>query len=226
MTTTYTFNLRNLQQDSVKMWLFLAAPEFSEDPGKVYQNSTTFLSVPLYDPNDTQIFKANVQYLLQATQQSEPIKVGNQVISGAKQEADLNKGYIATYSSELGGAPNIATGRTERPPESTNMVVETNPFTPVQDYYNALTFGLITNQGMTGVTWVPKPNLDYEITPTLTFYIAVGGYQKFKLAKIDATSVDNAVIESGPGGNFDQFNNTWVTYTTSGEWTLDKQAWS
>ncbi|MEH2461296.1 hypothetical protein [Nostoc sp.] len=226
MTTTYTFNLRNLEQDPVTMWLFLAAPAFSEKPENVYQNSSTFLSVPSYNPNKSQIFKANVQYLLQTAQQSVPVKVGNQVISTAKQEADLNTGYIATYDSKKGGSPDIATGSTKRPPKATDMVVETNKFTPVQDYYNALTFGVITNDGMTGVTWVPRPNLDYAITPTLTFYIAVGSYEANKLAQIDATSVENAVIKSGYGGNFDQFNNTWVTYNTDGTWTVDKQAWS
>lgn len=225
MTTTYTFNLRNLQQDPVTMWLFLAAPIFSENPGDVYQNSNTFLSVPFYNPNDSQIFKANVQYVLEAAQQSQPVKLGNQVISTAKQDADLNTGYTATYSSEQGGFPTITEGST-KVPQSTNMVVETNKFTPVQDYYNALTFGVTTTQGLTGVTWEPKPNIDYKITPTLTFYIAIGSYQANELAQIDATSVDNAVIKSGFGGNFDQFNNTWVTYNIDGTWAVNEKAWS
>jgi hypothetical protein len=226
MTTTYTFNLRNLEKDPVTMWLFLAAPTFSENPAKVYQNSSTFLSVPSYNPNQSQTFEAYVQYRLGAVQQSQPVQIGNRVISRSKQEAILNTGYGATYSSEKGGYPEVNPAETKRRPEPTNIVVETNKFTPVQDYYNALTFGVTTSEGMTGVTWEPKPNLDYAITPTLTFYIAVGSYQQNQLAQIDATSADNALIKSGYGGNFDEFNNTWVTYKTDGTWTVDNKAWS
>jgi len=226
MTTTYTFNLRNLQQDPVTMWLFLAAPSFAVDPADVYQNSNTFLQVPSYNPNNSQIFQANVQYFLQAAQQSAPVQIGTQVISQANQDANLNNGYQVTYSSVKGGFPTIKPGSTERTPTDDNMVAETNKFLPVENYYNSLTFGVVTTTGITGVTWEPKPNLDYAITPTLTFYIAVGGYQSNILAQIDATGVDNAVIKSGFTGNFDQFGNTWVTYNIDGTWTVDKKAWT
>lgn len=228
MTDTYTFHLRNLQQHDKSMYLFLAPPMFAQDPENVYQNSSTFLSVPLYNPDKSQTFKATVQYLLQVAQQSEPVKIGNQVISTAQVNANLGKGYQVTYSSDQGGAPDIVQGTTQRPPapDKTNMVAETNGFTPVQNYYNSLTFGVVTNTGMTGVTWEPDNSTDYTITPTLTFYIAVGSYKPSALAQIDATSVYTAVIESGYGGNFDQFGNTWVTYKLDGTWDVEATPWT
>lgn len=226
MTTSYTFNLRNLEQGSVTMYLFLAAPEFSEAPEHIYQNSSTFLEVPLYKSNQTEKVVANVQYQLQVEQQTIPIKIGSQVMSSATQNAEVNTGYIATYSNELGGAPSLDDGKTNRPPEPQDMVVQTNPFSDVEGYYNALTFGVTTDRGMTGVTWVPKPNMDYAITPTLTFYIAVGSFQENELATIDATGAENAVVRSGHDGKFDQHGNTWVTYNSDGTWSVDNQAWS
>ncbi|NEQ77873.1 MAG: hypothetical protein F6K23_35570 [Okeania sp. SIO2C9] len=223
--TSYTFNLRNLQTDPVEMWLFLDSPKFSQDPGEIYQNSNTFLNIPPYEPEETQKFVAHVQYKLEATQQNEPIYLGTKIESDFSKEVDLNKGYLVEYSSEKGGYPTIEQHNTSRIPKSQNLIAQTNIFEPVEDYYNALTFGVTTTEGTTGVTWEPRPNIDYAITPTLTFYIATGGYSENVLAQIDATSVDTATIKTGYGGDFNSFNNVWVTYNEDGTWTVENTAW-
>lgn len=225
-STAYTINVRNLETDPVNMWLFLSAPEYSTTPKDVYKNSTTNLIVPEYNPQRTQKMIAKVQYNLQATQQSEPVQVGNQVISDYTEDVELNEGYCVDYSSEKGGFPTIEGCTTSQEPQTTNLVAQTNKFTPVQDYYNAMTFGIVTNTGTTGVTWVPRPNINYGITPTLTFFMGTGDYEKNELAEIDETSGDFAKMETGPGGNFDEFNNTWVTYNVDGTWTVDKKKWT
>ncbi len=225
MSTTYTINVRNLQQDPVTMWLFLAAPKYSTNPSQVFQNSTTFLQVPTYNPNSHQIFKASVQYLLEAGQQTVPVEIGNQIISNTTIDASLDTGYLANYSSQMGGFPSLSAGSTTVPPAADNMVVQTNTFTPVQSYYNSMTFGVQTSSGMTGVTWTPSPNIDYAITPTLTFYVAVGSYASNVLAEIDATSATNAVLKTGYGGSFNQFNNSWVTYEVDGTWQVQDKEW-
>ncbi|NEQ35968.1 MAG: hypothetical protein F6K40_06585 [Okeania sp. SIO3I5] len=223
--TSYTFNLRNLERNPVEMWLFLDSPQFSQDPGEIFQNSNTFLEIPPYTPEETQKFVAHVQYKLEATQQNEPVGLDTYITSDFSKEVDLKNGYLVEYSSDKGGYPTIEDYNTSRQPTSKNLIAQTNKFEPVPDYYNALTFGVTTTEGTTGVTWEPEPNIDYTITPTLTFYIATGEYQENVLAQIDATSAENAKITTGYGGDFNNFNNVWVTYNQDGTWTVENQPW-
>jgi hypothetical protein len=227
MSTTYTFNVRNLEQSPATMWLFLDTPVIpSQNLSKIFQNSDTSLEVPHYNGHGQQVFKATVQYQLDVGQQTQPVALGNQIISKDTIDASLDTGYLAHYSGKKGGFPSLTAGSTSNPPAATNMVVQTNPFVPVQHYHNSLTFGLRTEQGTTGVTWEPLPNFDYTITPTLTFYIAVGNYVSNVLAQVGGSGATNAALKTGPGGSFNQFNNTWVTYTTTGQWEVQSQEWT
>ncbi|NET55440.1 MAG: hypothetical protein F6K47_04385 [Symploca sp. SIO2E6] len=225
-TTEYTFNLRNLQANPVTMWLFLEAPQFSTPPQNVFQNSDTFLQVTPYDPTRTQKFESFVQYSMGVGAQTDPVVVGNVAKSSQTISAELNKGYLATYGSSQGDAPGIVPGKTRATPTETNLVVDTNVFSPVQNWNNSMTFGVKTSSGSTGVTWVPNPNFEYVITPILTFFVAVGNYSVNKLAQIQAGSLTNAVLKTGPGGDFDQFNNTYITYEQDGTWSTQKTPWS
>jgi hypothetical protein len=196
MPTNYTIYLVNNSVSTQTFWAFLAPPVVTQSP-TLFANSNTSLQIPGLSTN-LNSFTIPVQYVVGAGASNNAVGLNTVITSNATRNTDLNQGWQVTYATVPPNAGPIMPATASGTSGPTSIGMTTNPFdqqiNQANNWHENMTFGIRTSSGSMGVTWTPNPSTVYTITPTLTFYIAVGSFMSNQLASISAISTGTQAL--------------------------------
>lgn len=217
MATDYTINLVNSTLVPQTFWCFLAPPQELNTPA-VFGNSTTFLIVNPNEQQNVNNFVVPLQYQVAAGASNNAVGLGTVIESFSTRNANLGDVWDATYNGPEEG-PNL----TLATPGSGGAIITIvdNTFNPGinqgQNWYANQSFGIQSSSGFIGLTWDPQPGQATVITPSFTFYVALGSYSASTLAEIDTYSTNSAAISLE---DFASDNQVWVERQVDGSWSV------
>ncbi|MEM9293448.1 MAG: hypothetical protein AAGD01_17325 [Acidobacteriota bacterium] len=215
----YTIYLQNESESTQVFWFFLERPEELISDPLVYANSDIHLAVSPHSPSvDT--FTVPVQYLVGAGAGNNAVGLDVRIDSTIIEKAHLGEEFSAVYADvPPNQGPTLS--RTGTGAGENSLSISSNPFDQANNeangWYSNMSFGIQTAQGFAGMTWSPNPNQRRTLTPTLTFYVAVGEFGQNRLASWTTVSIDSA--ELVVPRDFAQRKAT-VTYTSRGQWVV------
>ncbi|MEM9916549.1 MAG: hypothetical protein AAF990_00555 [Bacteroidota bacterium] len=218
MATKYKIYLVNLQASSKKFWCFLDQP-IQDLSGEVYANSSAFLTVPPFNPAQTNSFTIPLQYKVAVGASNKAVKLNTLVQSDMIFSTDLEKKWKATYTQDGHNVgPVLASDGSAG---LKTVVMDTNQYDkskePINSWYGSMTFGIESENGFIGQTWSPDPLSQYTIVPKVNFYVATGNFQSSRLADINEISLNSANITAQ---SFDFGNECTVTLNSDGSWDV------
>ncbi len=217
MPTNYTIYLVNKSVNSQQFWAFLAPPVVTSGP-ELFANSNTSLQIPGLSSN-LNSFTIPVQYIVGVGASNNAVGLNTVITSNATRNTELGQGWAVTYATvppnqgpDLSGAALSS---------ATSITMTSNAFNQqtnqANSWYESMTFGVKTQSGSLGITWVPDPSKEYIITPTLTFYIAVGNFSSNQLASIAAISTGSQALSTP--SSFDALGRCTVVYSATGQFS-------
>ncbi|WKZ93937.1 hypothetical protein P0E69_08695 [Chimaeribacter arupi] len=219
MPTEYVIHIQNQQNEKEKFWCFLSKPEAEYD-ADVFANSSTYLTVPLFTGNQDNYFTVPLQYIVSAQASSRVVGLKTKITSSNYEEADLGQSWDFELFTDNEG-PVITEG--EPIDDNTQLLMRTNKYNkneePLNNWYNSLTFGIKTENGFMGVTWSPKADQQYYVTPNFEFYISTGRFSENTLADITNIAASSATVTLK---DFDGNRECTVVRTPNGEWEVHK----
>jgi hypothetical protein len=219
MADNYTIYLVNKSATTQLFWCFLQQPvELAGQPG-VFANSAASLAVPSNSPAQN-FFTIPAQFVVGAGASNNAVGLNVKVTSAITLDADLTDQYSAVYANvppNMG--PTLTLSGTEASP--TQISIQSNGFNQGgnenQGWFSNMSFGVNTAAGFMGMTWSPSPAQTTTLTPTLSFYVAVGSYGVNTLAGY--TAISNTSAKLTTPGSF-SLNAATVTYTATGGWQV------
>jgi hypothetical protein len=219
MADNYTIYLVNQSTTTQLFWCFLQQPvELAGQPG-VFANSAASLAVASNSPAQN-FFTIPAQFVVGAGASNNAVGLNVKVTSSITLNAGLTDQYSAVYANvppNLG--PTLTQSGTGASP--TQISIASNGFNQgsneSQGWFSNMSFGVNTAAGFMGMTWSPSPAQTTTLTPTLSFYVAVGSYSANTLAEY--TTFSNTAAQLTTPGSF-YLNAATVTYTSTGTWTI------
>jgi hypothetical protein len=219
MADNYTIYLVNRSSTTQLFWCFLQQPvELAGQPG-VFANSAASLAVPSNSPAQN-FFTIPAQFVVGAGASNNAVGLNVKVTSAITLDAQLTEQYKAVYANvppNMG--PTLTLSGTDASP--TQISIAANGFNQGsnenQGWFSNMSFGVNTASGFMGMTWSPSPAQTTTLTPTLSFYVAVGSYGANTLAGY--TAISNTSAKLTTPGSF-SLNAATVTYTVTGGWQV------
>ena len=217
--TEYKINLINKSTKAEKFWCFLSQPE-SDISSKVFANSSTFLTVPVFNGTQSNSFTVPLQYIVGVGASNNAVGLDIKIESAVAESTDLGVAWEASYTQQTGEKippklANIGTAPTNQLTISTNQYKKADE--PLNNWFGNMTYGVRSLEGFLGITWSPDPGSTYQIRPKVKFYVAIGSFQTNTLADINTISRQSAEInEDDFDGNFE----CTVTRTPDGGWSV------
>ena len=222
----YNIYLVNQEVQSQIFWCFLDAPQ-GLGSKKVYANSEVSLEVKPFNPHVQNSFTVPVQYQVEAGASNQAVKPKIEITSMDTYKTNTGEMWQVDYTTvppNEGPSMNQASSPppNSQPPSSSQILLSTNAFnqkTNIQNnWYESMSFGIMTEAGYIGTTWSPDPSETYTITPKLKFYIATGKYESNSLASYSQVSNGSAIVDTAQ--SFDAQLNCTVTLNSSGQWSV------
>jgi hypothetical protein len=162
-----------------------------------------------------------VQYKVGAGASNKAVGLSVKVISSITQNADLQDIWNADYAN-FPPPKGPTLGKSGEQTSANQISIVTNNFDKGNNennghWYSNQSFGIETGSGFIGMTWDPKAGQTRQLTPKLTFYVAIGEYGENTLASWDQFS--NAAAEIHAPTDFSKGSCT-VTYTKESRWKV------
>lgn len=215
----YKIYLFNLQESTHKMWCFLGESA-SNISAKIYGNSNTFLSVPLYTGIQQSYFIIPLQYIIELGASVQPVGSNIFISSSVRTETALGMKWLASYFQEPNERipPTISENGVT---SNKNLEIATNAYNkneePINSWYGSMTYGLESPSGFTGLTWSPNPSTYYSIEPEIIFHIAIGPFSADVLVDMEDVKRHSANVLNS---DFDANVECTVIYNADGTWSI------
>ncbi|WP_391090909.1 hypothetical protein [Vibrio sp. NH-UV-68] len=223
MTTEYKINIVNEQSKSRKFWLFLSEPE--KAAGKeVFANSSAYMTLDKTGPGDLSNFTIPLQYKLKASASNHAVGLDTKIMTRAMTDTDLGMSWDAEFfPGEEHRNPHLIEAGDQA--DVKEVMVKTNAFDPDDQmrfsWYNCMTFGVESESGFIGYSWVPDPSDEYDIVPKVSFYVSTGSFESNVLADMNQISKEAANVTEK---DFDIRNECTVTLRVDGTWDIEPGA--
>jgi hypothetical protein len=223
--TTYTVHVVNESTMPQIFWFFMAPPkELTDSPG-AFATSSIFRVAPPNDPAIAVTFDDPVQYAVGAGVRHESVGSNVEIIPDVILDASLQQQFLVDYASvqSPGQSPDRPIARlfgANSPPNTISLTSNTFDQAMNEDngWFSSMSFGRLIGKEIIGVTWSPTPGTTQTLTPSLTFYVAIGSFGSNRLVSREELPLDSIAV-SAPD-SFRDFRCT-VTYRADGSWSQE-----